>query len=201
MCVQYIRGCSVHQDVFSTSGVTMSTSGGYHEYIGGCSVHQRDTMSISGDIQYIGGLPWVHQGISWVHWQMVSTLGDVQYIGVFNRNWKEFIKLLPHMYNDIPLMYWTSSNVLMISQDVLMVSLQCTEHPGSTHDIPPMYSWYPPNVLMISPLCTEHPPMYWTSPDVLNIPWCTEHTLYRVMFLLSCIQWRDATLALQFINY
>ena len=37
MCVQYIGGCSVHRGVFSTSGDTMSTSGGYHEYIGGIS--------------------------------------------------------------------------------------------------------------------------------------------------------------------
>ena len=61
----------------STSGDTMSTSGGYHEYIAGCSVHRGmfstsggcsvhpgdimmnvgDTMSTSGDVQYIGGIP------------------------------------------------------------------------------------------------------------------------------------------------
>ena len=48
----------------STSGDTMSTSGGYHEYIGGCSVHRRDTMSTSGGFfstlegyhEYIGGI-------------------------------------------------------------------------------------------------------------------------------------------------
>ena len=57
MCVQYIGGCSVHRGVFSTSGDTMSTSGGYHEYIGGCSVHRRDTMSTSEGVQYIGGIP------------------------------------------------------------------------------------------------------------------------------------------------
>ena len=62
--VQYIGGCSVHRGVFSTSGDTMSTSGGYHEYIWGCSVHRGDimmnvgdTMSTSGDVQYIGGIP------------------------------------------------------------------------------------------------------------------------------------------------
>ena len=49
MCVQYIRGCSVHR------GDIMSTSGGYHEYIGGCSVH-RGMFSTSGDVQYIGGI-------------------------------------------------------------------------------------------------------------------------------------------------
>ena len=44
MCVQYIRGCSVHRGVFSTSegyheyiGGVFSTSEGYHEYIGGIS--------------------------------------------------------------------------------------------------------------------------------------------------------------------
>ena len=61
----------------STWGM-FSTSGGYHEYIGGYH-------------EYIGDI--------------MSTSGDVQYIGVFNRNWKDFIKLLPHMYHDIPPMY------------------------------------------------------------------------------------------------
>ena len=61
----------------STSGDTMSTSGGYHEYIGGvfstsegyheyiggCSVHRRVTMSTSGGYhEYIGGCS-VHRGI------------------------------------------------------------------------------------------------------------------------------------------
>ena len=36
MCGQYIGGCSVHWEMFSTSGV-FSTSGRYHEYIGGIS--------------------------------------------------------------------------------------------------------------------------------------------------------------------
>ena len=55
--------CSVHQGIFSTSGVfsalgdTLSTSGNV-QYIG-------DTMSILGDI--------------------MSRLGDVQYIGVASR--------------------------------------------------------------------------------------------------------------------
>ena len=39
----------------STSGDTMSTSGGYHEYIRGISlVHRGDIMSTSGDVQHIG---------------------------------------------------------------------------------------------------------------------------------------------------
>ena len=206
----------------------MSTSGGYHEYIGGIPwVHRGDIMSTLGDVQYIGGIswyvwgiPWVHRGyheyiggISWVHRGMFSTWGDVQYIGVFNRNWKDFIKLLPHIImislrcTEHPPMYsW-------YPPDVLIVSLRCTEHPPMyswypptfimippdvlniprcTHDIPPMYSWYPPDVLMISPRCTHDiPPMYsWNPPDVLNTPRCTEHTLYRVVkwfFFTSCV--------------
>ena len=196
---EYIGGISwVHRGVFSTSEGyheyiggggcsvhrrdTMSTSGGYHEYIGGCSVHQGDIMIRVGDTMstwgmfstsggyhvYIGGISWVHRG------DIMSTSGDVQYIGVFNRNWKDFIKLLPHVYHDIPPMYWTSPDVLMIS-------------PRCTHGIPPMY-WTSPDVLMVSPhIHHDIPPMYWTSPDVLmissdvlNIPRCTEHTLYRV---------------------
>ena len=42
--------------------------------------------------------------------------------------------------------------------------------PSMNHDIPLMYSWYPPDVLMVSP-------------DVLNTPQCTEHTLCRVRTL------------------
>ena len=52
MCVQYIRGCSIHRgDPMSTSEGSHDTCGGYHdtcegyhEYIGGCSVHRRVTM-------------------------------------------------------------------------------------------------------------------------------------------------------------
>ena len=160
---EYIGGCSVHRRD------TKSKSGGYHEYIGGCSVHRGDIMiRVGGYHEYIGGCS-VHRGIPWVHWgDIMSTSGDVQYIGVFNRNWKDFMKLLPQMYHDIPPMYWTSP-------DVLMISPRCTEHP-------PMYSWYPPNVLMMSPRCTEHPPMYWThiiqgdyvefTQDTIYSDWC-----------------------------
>ena len=69
-------------------------------------------------------------------------------------NIPDVLMVSPHIHHDIPLMYWTSSNVLMISPDVLMISPQCT------HDIPFMY-WTPPDVLNI-PRCTEHLPMYWT---------------------------------------
>ena len=185
MCVQYIRGCSVHWgcsvhqgipwvhwgiswvrqgDTMSTSGV-FSTSGGYHD---AC-----------------GGIPWVHQGISWcmwgitwVHRGMFSTSGDVQYIGVFTRNWKVFTNLLPYMHHDIP---------------------RCTEHPPVYSWCPPMYSWYPPNVLNIPwcthdiphihhdiPQCTEHPQCTHDIPRCTHgIPRCTEHTLYRVLISMT----------------
>ena len=37
MCVQYIGGCIVHREVFSTSGGYHEYIGGYHEYIRGIS--------------------------------------------------------------------------------------------------------------------------------------------------------------------
>ena len=62
MCVQYIggysvhRGCSLHQEVFSTLGEDHECIGGvkyirgYHEWIG-----EGDIMNTLGDVQYIGG--------------------------------------------------------------------------------------------------------------------------------------------------
>ena len=60
--------CSVHREMFSTSGGYHEYIGGYHEYIGGyheyiggCSVHRGiqidvgNIMSTSGGVQYIGG--------------------------------------------------------------------------------------------------------------------------------------------------
>ena len=112
-------------------------------------------------VQYIGG-------ISWCMWRdTMSTsggyheyIGDVQYIGVFNRNWKVFINLLP------PHASWYPPDVLNISR--------CTEYLPMYSWYPPMYSWYPrPDVLMISPPRCTH-----------GIPRRTEHTLYRVVFLV-----------------
>ena len=195
--VQYIGGCSVHwamfstSRVFSTKGDIMSTLRGYNEFI--------------GDVQYIGGIKWVHWEISWVHRGMFSTLeryheyigGYHEYIGGCSVHRRDIMihvreqldKILsistenskvlniPRCTDHQPMYSWYPSNVLMISPDVLMVSLRYTEHPL-------IYPWYPsdvlntpppPNVLMVSPQCThgnprcaEHPLMYWTSPDVLD---------------------------------
>ena len=55
----------------------------------------------------------------------------------------------------------------MVSPHVIMISPNVLNIPRCTHDIP---------------RCTHGiPPMYWTPPDVLNIPRSTEHTLYRVI--------------------
>ena len=132
-----------------TRGDTMSTSGDTMSTSG-------DTMSTSGDVQYIGGISWCMWG------DTMSTSGDVQYIrGISWYMWgSNLIKSFQFLLKTP--MYWTFPDVLMIS-------------PRCTHDILPMYSWYPPNVLMVSPRCTHGiSPMYWTPHDVLMIsPRCT----------------------------
>ena len=144
-------------------------------------------LSTSRDVQYIWGVLYIG-GISWVHCgDIMSTLGDVQYIGGIQWVHQGYINLIKPfqfllktpMYWTSP-MYWLSADILMISPDVLMVSLWCTEYrliyswyPSDVLEHPPMYSCYPPDVLMVSPDVMN-------TPDVLNIPWCTEHILYRV---------------------
>ena len=55
-------------------------------------MHWADIMSTLGDIMmHVEG----HH----------EYMGDVQYIGVFNRNSKAFITLLPHMHHGISPMY------------------------------------------------------------------------------------------------
>ena len=174
---EYIRGIPwVHQgNIMSRSGV-FSTSEGYHEYIGGCSVHRRDTMSTSGGYHdTCGGIPWVHQGMfstsggyheyiggyheyigrtSWVHRGMFST-------SEFSIEIERILSSCPpHMYHDIPPMYWTSPDVLMISPMYSWYPSDVLNIPRCTHGIPPHSSWYPPTFIMISP-------------DVLNIPRCS----------------------------
>ena len=116
--------------VFSTLGDTMSTSGAYHEsiggvqYIEGCSVH-RGVFSTLGGAQYIRGCS-VHRGDVMGTLRVFSSLGGYhEYFGVFNRNRKAFVTLLPRCIHDIPPMY------LCYPPNVL-------------NNPPPMYSWYPP---------------------------------------------------------
>ena len=137
----------VHQGVLSTSGDIMIPVGISWVHREMFNTSEGISWVHQGDIEIHVGIPWVHQG-------MFSTLGVpwvLQYIGVFNRNWKVFTNLLPHMHHDI--------------LNVLIVSPQCT------HGIPLMYSWYPshaswypPDLLMISP------DLLMISPDVLMIP-------------------------------
>ena len=152
-------------------------------------------------VQYIGGRS-VHQGDIMIH--VGEQLDKILSISIENSDVLNMLRCTEHplMYSWYPSMYsWyprcteQSPNVLMVSHHMYHDIPQCTEHP-------PMFSWYPPDVLMVSLRSTEHPrcthdipmmyswypPMYWTAPDVLNIPRCTEHTLYRVVLSLSFIE-------------
>ena len=114
--------------------------------LGDIMMHVEDIMSTSGDFNTFGDIMSISWWVSWI----MSTLADVQYIGIFNRKWKVFTNLLPHMHHDIPTMYWTSSDVFIISLNALMISFDVL-----------MVS---PNVLMVFPRCTKHLLMYGTSP-------------------------------------
>ena len=96
--------CSVHRgNTMSTSGDTMSTSGGYH-------VH-------------IGRIPWVHRG------DIMSTSGDVQYIGVSIN--QRLYHLAPPHESWHPPMYWTSpmySRFPLMYSWYLSDELNSTEH-------------------------------------------------------------------------
>ena len=146
----------------------MSTSEGYHEYIGRCSVHRGDTMSRSGDIRSTSGDIMMHVG------DTMSSLGDImsisggyhEYIGGCSVHWGMFSTsgFSVEIERFLPT---CSPTCIVISPHMHHDISRCTEHPRCTHDIPPMYSWYAPDVLK--------------PPDVLNIPRCTEHTLYRMI--------------------
>ena len=148
-----------------------NTSERYHEYI------RKNIMNTLLDVQYIKGISWCMRG---------EQLDSLQFLlKILMYSW------YPPMYSSYLLMYWKSPDVLMLSPhmhhdipphaswyppmyswypflpDVLMVSLQCTEHPLMCSSYPPMswrppmYSWYSPNVLNTPPIYWT-PPMYWT---------------------------------------
>ena len=82
--------------------------------------------------------------ISWVHWGIFSTSrGIMIHVGEqVDKSLWFILKTLMYLWyvpdvlmislwstHDIPPMYWTSPNELMISSDVLRVSRRCTKHP------------------------------------------------------------------------
>ena len=97
----------------------------------------------------------------------MSTSRDVQYIGVYH----DASDIMIHVggYHEY-IQYKSKAFIKLLS--------------NMNHDVPPMYSWCPPDVLMVSPRCTHGiPPMYWTPHSVLmisptwimiSLPW-TEH--------------------------
>ena len=110
----------------------------------------------------------MYWGISWVHWgnrgEWCSVHHGFQHkLKAFSNYIPTWIMIffwaardMPHINLDIPLMHWTSSNLLKMS-------------PWFTDDIPPiyqtpsspMYSWYPPHEsIMTSLWYTEHLPIY-----------------------------------------
>ena len=138
----------------------------YSVYWEECSVHR--------------GIPWVHWGISWVHREIFSTPESYHHAGggyydscgrISWVHWGMFSTLrfsievkgfkpfpLPHeswcppMCSRYPSESICSATWIMMSSDVLKVSLWCTQ---CTHDIPHMNH--------------DIPPMYWTPLNVLNI--------------------------------
>ena len=137
------------------------------QYIGGCSVH-REVFSISGGVQYIGGISWVHRGISWVHrGDIMSTSGGYHdecggipwvHRGMFSTSegYHEYIGGIPWEHRGISWVHW---RMFSTSEGIMI-------HVGGN--------------LIKSFQFLLKTPMYWTSPDVLNIlrcthdiPWCT----------------------------
>ena len=146
---EYIGGCSVHRRD------TMSTSGGYHEYIGRCSVHRGDIMSTSGMFSTSEFSIEIERILSSCSPTCIMiSLRCTEHPPMYS--WYTPDVLMVSLWcTEHPPMYWTSPDVLMVSPHIYH------DIPPMYWN-PPMYSWYPPDVLMISPRCTEHPPMYWT---------------------------------------
>ena len=142
---------SVNWGIFSTSR-DVQYMGGYHEYIGACSVHQRISL---GYHAYIGGVQYIRE-ISLAHWGGGGGGGGGY-----------------HEYTG-----WCSAHqmdIMMHLGEQLDKSFQLLLKTPMYSWYPTMYSWYPMmywtslNVLMVSPTCIM------ISPNVLNIPQCTEH--------------------------
>ena len=94
----------------------MNTSGGYHEYIGG--------------VQYIGGYHEYIGGCSVDRGDIMSTSGDIMSTsGDIMMNVGEQVS--------------KNLSISIENPDVLNIP-HVLNIPRYTHDISPMYSWYPP---------------------------------------------------------
>ena len=116
------------------------------QYIGGCSVHRGVFSTSGGYHEYIGGISWVHRG-------MFSTSGGYhderggyhEYIGGCSVHRRDTMS--------------TSGDTMSTSGDVQYIG---------------GISWYMWGSNLIKSFqFLLKTPMYWTSPDVLNIPRCT----------------------------
>ena len=183
MCVQYIGG---YHEYITGVGDIMMNVGGYHEYIGGCSVHWGNTMRTSGGYhEYIVACS-VHRGIAWCMWGSKLIKSFQFLLKTLMYSWYQ-----PRCTEHPPMYSWYPPYVLIISPNVLMVSLWCTEHPWCTyhHDIPrcieypPMYSLHPPNVLNIPRSTHDIPECTHGIPQCTKHPQCTEHPPTRVTIL------------------
>ena len=97
-------------------------------------------MNVGGYHEYIGGCS-VHRRNT-----MSTSGGYHEYMGGCSVHRRDIMIHVGEQLDKILSISIENSDVLNI--------------PRCTHDIPPMYSWYPPDVLMVSPQCTEYPPMY-----------------------------------------
>ena len=116
-------------------------------------------------IQYIEGCS-VHRGVFSTSGEIMSTSGGyLEYIGrcsVYQRD------ITIHVGEQL-------NKILSISIE----NLDVLNIPRCIHDIPPMYSWYPPTCIMVSPRCTHDiPPMYsWYPSDVLIVSLRCTHSI------------------------
>ena len=137
-----------------------STSGGV-QYIGGCSVHRRDAMSTSWRYHEYNGRRdiMIHVG---------EQLDKILLITIENSdvlNIPDVLIISPRYTHGIPLMYWKSPDVLMVSPTCIMISPRCTEHPPTGFSL--VGDWGIPHELYVLPhnSCVPLPPLIFVDHD------------------------------------
>ena len=165
-----------------------------------CSVH-REMFSTSGGVQYIRGISWFIWGSKFMkafdlYWKPRCTEHPPMC------SWyPPHASWYPPMYSWYPPMYWTSTNVLKISPQCTHVIPLCTEHPRCTvhtiyrlikeppishHDIVDLYdlnceiSWYKQKNISLYwlPFCLSIGAIYANyAIDIVkqatqSLPWC-----------------------------